>query len=156
VAVKGLGGYHLACDATSPAAVRRLRERKKRDEKPFAVMVQSLDDARALAFVDPAEERLLASVERPIVLVRQRAGNGLAREVAPGNPLVGLLLAYTPLHHLLLDAAGRPLVMTSGNLSEEPIAAQDSEALARLAASRTSIWRTTARSRTDATTRWPA
>jgi hydrogenase maturation protein HypF len=133
VAVKGLGGYHLACNATSPAAVRRLRQRKKRDEKPFAVMVLSLDDARALAVVDPAEERLLASVERPVVLVRRRAGSGLAPEVAPGNPLVGLLLAYTPLHHLLLEAAGRPLVMTSGNLSEEPMAAGDGEALARLA-----------------------
>jgi hydrogenase maturation protein HypF len=133
VAVKGLGGYHLACDATSPAAVRRLRERKRRDEKPFAVMVGRLEDARGLAELEPAEERLLGSVERPIVLVRQRPGNGLAPEVAPGNPLVGLVLAYTPLHHLLLEAAGRPLVMTSGNLSEEPMAAKDAEALGRLA-----------------------
>jgi hydrogenase maturation protein HypF len=132
VAVKGLGGYHLACDATSPAAVRRLRERKKRDEKPFAVMVRDLPAARALADLEPAEERLLDSVERPIALVRQRPGNGLAPEVAPGNPLVGLILAYTPLHHLLLEAAGRPLVMTSGNLSEEPMAARDAEAVARL------------------------
>jgi glycosyltransferase involved in cell wall biosynthesis len=82
--------------------------------------------------LDPDEELLLASVERPIVLVRQRPGGGLAPEVAPGNPLVGLLLAYTPLHHLLLEAAGRPLVMTSGNLSEEPMAAGDQEALERL------------------------
>jgi len=132
VAVKGLGGYHLACDATSPVAVRLLRERKKRDEKPFAVMVSTLDGARAVADLDPAEERLLASVERPILLVRQRHGSGLAPEVAPGNPLVGLILAYTPLHHLLLQAAGRPLVMTSGNLSEEPMAAKDEEALERL------------------------
>jgi hydrogenase maturation protein HypF len=129
VAVKGLGGYHLACDATSSAAVRLLRERKKRDEKPFAVMVRTLDDARAVGLMGPAEERLLASVERPILLVRQRPGSGLANEVAPGNPLVGLILAYTPLHHLLLEAAGRPLVMTSGNLSEEPMAAKDEEAL---------------------------
>jgi hydrogenase maturation protein HypF len=132
VAVKGLGGYHLACDATAPAAVRLLRERKKRDEKPFAVMVRDLPAARALADLDAAEERLLDSVERPIVLVRRRPGAGLAPEVAPGNPLVGLLLAYTPLHHLLLAAAGRPLVMTSGNLSEEPMAARDEEALERL------------------------
>jgi hydrogenase maturation protein HypF len=132
VAVKGLGGYHLACDATSPGAVRRLRERKRRDEKPFAVMVADLAAARALAVVGPAEEGLLGSVERPIVLVRQRPGNGLAPEVAPGNPLVGLILAYTPLHHLLLEAAGRPLVMTSGNLSEEPMAAKDQEAVDRL------------------------
>jgi hydrogenase maturation protein HypF len=132
VAVKGLGGYHLACDATSSEAVGRLRERKRRDEKPFAVMVDSLEAARSAAGLAPAEERLLGSVERPVVLVRQRAGNGLAPEVAPGNPLVGLLLAYTPLHHLLLEAAQRPLVMTSGNLSEEPMAARDDEALARL------------------------
>jgi hydrogenase maturation protein HypF len=132
VAVKGLGGYHLACDATSPAAVRCLRDRKKRDEKPFAVMVRDLPAARALAELGPAEERLLDSVERPIVLVRQRAGNGLAPEIAPGNPLVGLILAYTPLHHLLLAAAGLPLVMTSGNLSEEPMAAKDGEAVERL------------------------
>ena len=132
VAVKGLGGYHLACDATAPEAVRRLRERKRRDEKPFAVMVADVAAACALADVGHAEDRLLASVERPIVLVRQRAGNGLAREVAPGNPLVGLILAYTPLHHLLLDAAGGPLVMTSGNLSEEPMAAKDQEAVDRL------------------------
>ncbi|HXK12866.1 MAG TPA: carbamoyltransferase HypF [Vicinamibacteria bacterium] len=133
VAVKGLGGYHLACDATSPEAVRRLRERKKRDEKPFAVMVADLPAARGLAELGPAEERLLGSVERPIVLARRRPGNGLAPEVAPGNPLAGLILAYTPLHHLLLAAVGRPLVMTSGNLSEEPMAAEDGEALDRLA-----------------------
>jgi len=133
VAVKGLGGYHLACDATSPEAVRRLRERKKRDEKPFAVMVGGLDGARALADLGTTEERLLDSVERPIVLVPRRPSSGLAAEVAPGNPQVGLILAYTPLHHLLLEAAGRPLVMTSGNLSEEPMAAKDEEALARLA-----------------------
>ena len=133
VAVKGLGGYHLACDATSGEAVLRLRARKRRDEKPFAVMVADLEAARALASLGPAEERLLESVERPIVLVHRRASCALAPEVAPGNPLVGLLLAYTPLHHLLLRAAGRPLVMTSGNLSEEPMAAGDDEARERLA-----------------------
>jgi hydrogenase maturation protein HypF len=132
VAVKGLGGYHLACDATSSDAVRRLRHRKRRDEKPFAVMVGSLDAARSVACLSPAEEDVLVSVERPVVLVRQRPGNGLAPDVAPGNPLVGLLLAYTPLHQLLLEASQRPLVMTSGNLSEEPMAAHDDEALARL------------------------
>ena len=132
VAVKGLGGYHLACDATSSEAVRRLRERKRRDEKPFAVMVRGLPQARAIARILPGEERLLASSERPIVLVRQWLESGLAPEVAPGNPLVGLLLAYTPLHHLLLAEAGRPLVMTSGNLSDEPMAAADAEALERL------------------------
>ncbi len=132
VAVKGLGGYHLACDATSSEAVRRLRERKRRDEKPFAVMVRDIEQARAVARIPPAEERLLASSERPIVLVRQWQESGLAPEVAPGNPLVGLLLAYTPLHHLLLAEAGRPLVMTSANLSDEPMAAADRDALERL------------------------
>jgi hydrogenase maturation protein HypF len=132
VAVKGLGGYHLACDATSPAAVERLRERKKRDEKPFAVMVRDLEAARRVARLDAAEEKLLTSVERPIVLVRRLEDGGLAPQVAPGNPLVGLMLAYTPLHHLLLERGGRPLVMTSGNLSEEPMAAGDDEARTRL------------------------
>lgn len=133
VAVKGLGGYHLACDATDPDVICRLRERKKRDEKPFAVMVRDLAEAERLATLDAEERRLLATVERPIVLVRRREGAGLAAEVAPGNPLVGLMLAYTPLHHLLLAAVGRPLVMTSGNLSEEPMAAGDEEARERLA-----------------------
>jgi hydrogenase maturation protein HypF len=132
VAVKGLGGYHLACDATSSQAVARLRERKHRDEKPFAVMVGDLAHAHGLARIAPAEERLLASVERPIVLVPQWRENGLAPEVAPGNPLVGLMLAYTPLHHLLLAEAARTLVMTSGNLSDEPMAAADAEAFERL------------------------
>ncbi len=133
VAVKGLGGYHLACDATDPEAVRRLRERKKRDEKPFAVMVRDLADAESLAVLDPEESRLLSSVERPIVLTRLREGAALAKAVAPGNPLVGLMLPYTPLHHLLLKEVARPLVMTSGNLSEEPIVAGDEEARERLA-----------------------
>jgi hydrogenase maturation protein HypF len=133
VAVKGLGGFHLACDATSSEAVCRLRQRKRRDEKPFAVMVPGLAEAEGLAELDAGERPLLESVERPIVLVRRRDGARLADEVAPGNPLVGLLLAYTPLHHLLLAEVGRPLVMTSGNLSEEPIAAGDDEARERLA-----------------------
>ena len=133
VAVKGLGGYHLACDATDPKVVCRLRERKRRDEKPFALMVRDLAEAETLATLHPEECRLLTSVERPIVLVRRREDAGLAPEVAPGNPLVGLMLAYTPLHHLLLAAVGRPLVMTSGNLSEEPMAAGDEEARERLA-----------------------
>jgi hydrogenase maturation protein HypF len=132
VAVKGLGGYHLACDATRSESVCRLRQRKKRDEKPFAVMVRDVAQAERLATLDDQERRLLGSVERPIVLVRRREGAGLAAEVAPGNPLVGLMLAYTPLHVLLLTEVGRPLVMTSGNLSEEPLAADDEEARERL------------------------
>jgi hydrogenase maturation protein HypF len=132
VAVKGLGGYHLACDATSTLAVSTLRERKRREEKPLAVMVRDLAAARALADLSEEEEALLASVERPIVLCRRRAGAKLAEEIAPGSPIVGLVLPYTPLHHLLLEAAGCPLVMTSGNLTDEPIAFDDDDALRRL------------------------
>jgi hydrogenase maturation protein HypF len=134
VAVRGLGGFHLACDATDSGAVKRLRERKRREAKPFAVMVPDLGTARAIAEVGEAEARLLASPERPIVLLRARSGEALlAPELAPGLPWVGLLLPYTPLHHRLLEAAGRPLVMTSGNLADEPIASANAEALARLA-----------------------
>ncbi len=134
VAVKGLGGFHLACDATSSVAIERLRRRKRREEKPFAVMVRGIEEAQALAVLSAEERRLLASPERPIVLAARREEAALAPEVSPdGNPLVGLLLAYTPLHHLLLSDAGRPLVMTSGNLSEEPIARDNNEAVTRLA-----------------------
>src|SRR5271166_3234377 len=133
VALKGLGGFHLACDATSPSAVARLRLRKHRDEKPFAVMARELKDAERLAVLGPTERELLCSPERPIVLAKRRQDAGLTAEVAPGTPLVGIMLAYTPLHHLLLAAAKRPLVMTSGNLSDEPIAYCNNEALRRLA-----------------------
>ncbi|HUM11242.1 MAG TPA: carbamoyltransferase HypF [Myxococcaceae bacterium] len=133
VAVKGLGGYHLAVDATSSEAVRLLRERKRRDAKPFAVMARDLREARRLATISDAEARLLESVERPIVLVPgKRIGRPVAPEVAPDNPLLGLMLPYTPLHHLLLSEAERPLVMTSGNLSDEPIVFEEAEALKRL------------------------
>jgi hydrogenase maturation protein HypF len=132
VAVKGIGGFHLACDATSSSAVTRLRERKRREEKPFAVMVADLAAALQLADLSSEERRLLVSVERPIVLARRREPSALAPEVGPDNPLIGLILAYAPLHILLLGAAGTPLVMTSGNLSEEPIARTDAEALERL------------------------
>jgi len=132
VAIKGLGGFHLACDATSPDAVARLRRRKRREEKPFAVMVRDLDEAESLAHVSPAERALLESTERPIVLLARKETSGIASDVAPDTSLVGLMLPYTPLHHLLLAEAGRPLVMTSGNLSEEPIACGNAEAIARL------------------------
>jgi hydrogenase maturation protein HypF len=132
VALKGIGGFHLACDATSPSAVALLRRRKKRDEKPFAVMVRDLEAAEQIARLGERDRELLTSIERPIVLVPRRGENRLASEVAPRNPLVGLLLPYSPLHHLLLADAGRPLVMTSGNLSEEPIAYRDEDALERL------------------------
>jgi hydrogenase maturation protein HypF len=132
VAIKGVGGFHLACDATSPHAVQRLRQRKRRDEKPFAVMARDLEHAQALAVLSPDEERLLTSVERPIVLVPRREPSCLAPDVAPRNPFVGMFLPYAPLHHLLLRGFRRPLVMTSGNFSEEPIAVTNGEALERL------------------------
>src|SRR5581483_11042651 len=135
VALKGIGGFHLACDATSEEAVRRLRARKHREEKPFAVMVRTLEDAEAIGVVGPAERELLTSIERPIVLLRKHAAActpPLAAAVAPRNQNVGVMLAYSPLHHLLLADAGVPLVMTSANLTDEPIAYQNDEALRRL------------------------
>ena len=132
VAVKGLGGFHLACDASDGAAVRRLRERKHRDEKPFAVMVASLDAAHALAEISADEEALLTAAERPVVLLRGRQDAGLTLEVSPDTALLGLFLPYTPLHHLLLDAVQRPLVMTSANVSDEPICYENREARQRL------------------------
>jgi hydrogenase maturation protein HypF len=129
VAVKGLGGYHLACDATSERAVARLRERKGREEKPLAVMAA---DATALALATPAELALLRSPARPIVLVRRRPDAAIAPSVAPGTPWLGLLLPYTPLHHLLAADAGLPLVMTSGNRTDEPIAFDDGDGRRRL------------------------
>ncbi|MCC6616197.1 MAG: carbamoyltransferase HypF [Anaerolineae bacterium] len=130
VAVKGLGGFHLACDATSDDAVARLRERKGRVDKPFAVMVRDLDSARQIAFVNAEEAKLLSSRERPILLLRKRPGSALSALVAPGNAYVGVMLPYTPLHYLLIDDT--PLVMTSGNYSDEPIVKDNEAALAGL------------------------
>ncbi len=158
VAVKGLGGYHLACDATDPAAVARLRDRKHRWAKAFAVMVVSLEAARAVARLSAEEEALLTSPARPIVLVERRVSGGAgpagpaphsaapdpATDLCDGvvsadpgrasalNRRVGIFLPYTPLHHLLLEGLGRPIVLTSGNLSDEPLATDDAEALDRL------------------------
>jgi hydrogenase maturation protein HypF len=133
LAIKGLGGFHLVCDATSAAAVGRLRERKQRVAKPLAVMVADIAAATNCADVSEQERRLLESREGPIVLVRKRPdGGGLAAGIAPGNDFVGLLLPFTPLHHLLCDGLP-PLVMTSGNLSEEPIVHGNRDASARLA-----------------------
>jgi hydrogenase maturation protein HypF len=134
VALKGIGGFHLACDATSPLAVATLRARKRREAKPLAVMVADLAAAARLAVLGDAERALLASVERPIVLAPRREGADVAAEVAPDTALLGLFLPYSPLHHLLLAGAGRPLVMTSANLAEEPIAYRNDEAIARLGA----------------------
>jgi hydrogenase maturation protein HypF len=134
LAVRGLGGFHLAVDATNSDAVRRLRSRKRREEKPLAVMVRTLLDAQQLAVVSEAEAAVLGSRERPIVVLRRRASARLAPEIAQGLGSVGVVLAYTPLHQLLIGAAGgRPLVMTSGNVSDEPIATGNDEARARLA-----------------------
>jgi hydrogenase maturation protein HypF len=130
LAVKGLGGYHLACDAGNPDAVARLRRRKHREEKPFAVMSAAPLD---LVELTPAEAELLASPARPIVLARRRSGAQLPDAVAPGTPWLGVMLPYTPLHHLLINDFGGPLVMTSGNRSDEPIAFDDQEARQRLA-----------------------
>jgi hydrogenase maturation protein HypF len=144
LAVKGLGGYHLACDAADARAVGRLRRRKRRAAKPFAVMVRDLDAARALVGVQPAAAALLAGSRRPILLLprhrvtRRPGGGSLADAVAPGNPDLGVMLPYTPLHVLLFGLPGDPagpaaLVMTSGNLGGEPIVTADADALDRLA-----------------------
>jgi hydrogenase maturation protein HypF len=133
VAVKGLGGFHLAVDATNSAAVSRLREGKRRVEKPFAIMASSLEAVRNFCQLGDASRALLLSPERPILLLRKKPGNPIAELVAPFNLEYGVFLPYTPLHYLLF-AAGRfqALVMTSGNISEEPIAIDNAEAVARL------------------------
>ena len=132
VALRGLGGFHLVVDATNDAAIRRLRERKQRDAKPLAVMVRTLDDVQAIAVVSEREAALLRSAARPIVLLRPKATAALSAALAPGLDRLGVMLAYTPLHHLLLEGAARPLVMTSGNLSDEPIAIGIAEGRERL------------------------
>lgn len=133
LAVKGIGGFHLAVDACNDVAVRRLRERKRRDEKPFAVMAPDLAAARSMAQLSEVEERLLASPESPIVIVRRAPSCRVSPLIAPGNALLGLMLPYTPIQHLLLHGnAFTALVMTSANLSDEPIAFQDADALQRL------------------------
>jgi hydrogenase maturation protein HypF len=134
LALKGLGGYHLAVDAAAEQAAAALRGRKHREDKPFAIMVADLAAARRLCEVDEASAALLASPRRPIVLMPRRADAGVAPSVAPRNRQLGIMLPYTPLHHLLLAAVGRPIVLTSGNVSDEPIAYRDDDALARLAA----------------------
>jgi hydrogenase maturation protein HypF len=132
LAVKGLGGYHLACNALDHDAARRLRARKHREEKPFALMASDLRAVKQLCSVSKEDEILLRSYARPIVLLRKRDEIQIAEAVAPGQRHLGLMLPYTPLHHLLLADADVPLVMTSGNVSEEPIAYKDDDALCRL------------------------
>ena len=133
VAVKGLGGFHLVVDARSEAAVARLREGKNREEKPFALMYPSLELIGEHCGVAAAEMRLLNAPEAPIVLLERRGETqGLAANVAPGNPYLGIMLPYTPLHHLLLNELGFPIVATSGNLADEPICIDEREVLQRL------------------------
>jgi hydrogenase maturation protein HypF len=129
VAVKGLGGWHLACDAANDDAVERLRARKHREDKPFALMTTQPE---LLTELSPAEADLLQSRRRPIVLLQRRAGAPVAAAIAPGSPWLGVMLPYTPLHHLLLADFGGALVLTSGNRSDEPIAYHDDEARERL------------------------
>ncbi|HEY6445298.1 MAG TPA: carbamoyltransferase HypF [Acidobacteriaceae bacterium] len=140
VAWKGLGGYQLACDARNPAAVAELRRRKRRSEKPFAIMVADLETAETLCHVSAPERAALLSPERPVVLLRRRPRSGLAESVSPGNPGIGIMLPCTPMHDMLYRIlrerwnAAPALVMTSGNLSEEPIVIDNAEAEERLAA----------------------
>ncbi len=142
IAIKGIGGFHLVVDACNEEAVRRLRQRKHREEKPFALMFPSLDMVMEESIVSPLEARLLESSESPIVLL-ERANSSdaassshsrfhLAREIAPGNPYLGIMLPYAPLHHLLMSDLGTPVVATSGNLADEPICIDEEEALQRL------------------------
>ena len=133
LAVKGLGGYHLACRADSEESVAALRGRKQREDRPFALLVADVDAARALVELDAAAEQLLTSRARPIVLARRREDAGVAASVAPRAPDLGVMLPYTPLHELLATDTGIPLVLTSGNLSDEPIAFDDDDARERLA-----------------------
>ena len=132
LALKGLGGFQLIVDAKNEAAVLQLRERKHREEKPFAVMVSSLKAAQELCRVSELEERLLLSPETPIVLLERKQAALLAPSVAPGNPYLGVMLPYTPLHHLVLHSLEIPVVATSGNLSDEPICIDERDALERL------------------------
>ncbi len=132
VAIKGLGGFLLACDATNETAVSLLRQRKQRPYKPFAIMVHDIDAAREHCSMSPDEAKLLSSSQSPIVLMKWKYGSSIVHEVAPQQKYLGVMLPYTPLHHLLLRDTCLPLVMTSGNLSEEPIAKDNNEALQRL------------------------
>ena len=138
LAIKGLGGFQLACDAENDAAVRQLRERKRRSDKPFALMASGVAAIEQFCVVSAADRQALESPQRPIVILPRRPNARIAAAVAPDNPTLGVMLPYTPLHHLLLSGAdGLPLhalVMTSGNLSEEPIVIRNDEARERLAA----------------------
>lgn len=132
IAIKGLGGFHLAVDAENDQAVANLRKRKHREEKPFALMSFDVESVQSYAKVGPEEEKLLKSPQRPIVLLKKREPNSISKEVAPRNRYFGAMLPYTPLHYLLLSRGFTALVMTSGNLREEPIAIDNDDAFERL------------------------
>lgn len=132
LAIKGIGGFHLACDALSKAAVARLRSKKFREDKPFALMARSVDAIRPYCRLSKHDIELLETAARPIVLLERKRGAAIPRLVAPGVNTLGFMLPYTPLHHLLLESSDRPLVMTSGNVSDEPICFRDDEASHRL------------------------
>jgi hydrogenase maturation protein HypF len=132
LAIKGIGGFHLACDAANGEAVERLRRGKHREDKPFALMANSLDVIKRYCFVSAPEEDLLLSGRRPIVLLERKPGSDLSEAVAPGVRTLGFMLPYTPLHHLLLAGLDHPLVMTSANISDEPICYENQDALTRL------------------------
>jgi hydrogenase maturation protein HypF len=132
VAIKGLGGFHLAVDAAVNASVLRLRERKHREEKPFAIMVRDIERARQLCFISAEEEEILLSRLKPILLLRKKPGDLIAESVAPRNRFLGIMLPYTPVHHLILDSSFAALVMTSANITEEPLTKGNDEALERL------------------------
>ena len=132
LAIKGLGGFHLACDARNAAAVERLRKRKRRSDKPFALMTRDLAAVEALCELSEAERALLEGWRRPIVLLARKESAGLPEALAPGNRTLGVMLPYTPLHYLLFEgAAFDALVMTSGNISEEPIVVENGDARGR-------------------------
>jgi len=132
VAIKGIGGFHLACDAKNQEAVSSLRSRKYREDKPFAVMCRDMEEVRDHCEVNEEEERLLRSVERPIVILKRKKNCAISQAVAPFQDTLGVMLPYSPLHHLLLNGPLKTLVMTSGNVSEEPICYKNEEAFFRL------------------------
>ncbi|MBI4683187.1 MAG: carbamoyltransferase HypF [Nitrospirae bacterium] len=132
LAVKGLGGYHLVCDATDSKAVDKLRERKQREEKPMAVMFPDLNYIRREAIISGPEERAINSIEKPVVIVKKNKGSLLAGSVSPNNSTVGVFLPYTPLHHLMLRKLKKPVVATSANITDEPIVKDEKDAFARL------------------------
>jgi hydrogenase maturation protein HypF len=132
VAIKGLGGFHLACDAKNQNAVSSLRSRKFREDKPFAVMCRNIEEVEEHCDVNEEEERLLLSVERPIVILKKKENSSIAYAVAPYQNSLGVMLPYSPLHHLLLNGPLKTLVMTSGNISDEPISYKNEEGSHRL------------------------